>query len=339
MLRRWLSGGGIWRARDIHRAAALYLSPRSVAMARGSRRGDRFVLDLRADAIPQLADAGAMMREQGRQLELGSVPCNVVLAPALYSLSLVERPDVPRDELKEAVRWRLQDTVDFPVEQAAIDVFELPQSASRDRAMVFVVALQRDALKRMLDIVHGAGINAVSVDVTELALRNVAHGLYPEPDRSVALLRLTAGSGVINVSRSDELFLSRRISGIPAELSQDAWEGFSDRLLLQVQRSIDYYESAMGQPPCNALIVSTTEGWQDKVCEYLNEMLPVAVRSLRDELSALYDITLHNPEPQVIDWNDPTTAQRNALTAALPAMGGLLRTLHERSDDAVEAAA
>lgn len=339
MLRRWLPGRGKWRVRDDHPAAAVYLSPRSVAIARGSRNGERFALDLRADAIAQLADAGVTLREQSRGLGLGSVPCNVVLAPALYSLSLVERPDVPGDELKEAVRWRLQDTLDFPVEQAAIDVFELPQSASRDRAMVFVVALQRDALKRMLDIVHGAGINAVSVDVTELALRNVAHGLYPEPDRSMALLRLTAGSGVINVSRSDELFLSRRISGIPAELSQDAWDGFSDRLLLQVQRSIDYYESAMGQPPCNALIVSTTEGWQDKVCEHLNDMLPLAVRSLRDELSALYDITLHNPEPQLIDWSDPTTAQRNALTAALPAMGGLLRTLRDGAGESVEAAA
>lgn len=339
MLSRWLAGAMRWRTYKDSPAAAVYLSPRSVAIARGQRAAGRYALDMRADAVDQLAQAGAALREQARCLNLGDVPCNVVLAPALYSLSLVECPQVPQEERKEAVRWRLQDNLDFPVEQAAIDIFELPQSASRDRPMVFVAALHRDALKRLLDIVHGAGINAASVDITELALRNVACGLHPEADRSVAMLRLTAGSGVINVSRGEELFLSRRISGIPAELSPDAWETFNERLLLQVQRSIDYYESAMGQPPCNALIVATTEGWQDRVRDYLDGMLPLAVRSLREELGSLYDVVLHNPEPSSIDWQAPTTAERDALTAALPAMGGLLRTLHERGAHDVEDAA
>ena len=110
-------------------------------------------------------------------------------------------------------------------------------------------------------------------------MRNTVHGLYSEPDRSLGLLRLTSSGGVINVSRGEDLFLSSRVSGVPAEFDEAAWEQFRDQLLLQVQRSIDYYESAMSQPPCSALIVATTHGWQDHVCGHLGEMLPFPIRS------------------------------------------------------------
>jgi MSHA biogenesis protein MshI len=339
MLSRWLSGWPNWRVRPDRPAAAVYFSPRSVAVARGTRQGDRYALDLRADPIAQISDAATRLREQSRDLGLANTTCNLVLAPELYTVCLVERPPVPDEELKEAVRWRLQDNLDFPPDQAAIDVFPLPESASRERSMVFVVALHMEMLKRLLDKVYAAGIEVGSVDVSELALRNIAHGLYPEPERSVALLRLTAASGVINISRGEDLFLSRRVSGIPAELSESAWEPFNDRLLLQVQRSIDYYESAMGQPPCNALIVATTQGWQDKVCEYLSEMLPLSVRSIKDELRNLFDICLHNPQPVNIDWDSPTPDQRTAITAALPALGGLMRSIREQNPQQTKAAA
>lgn len=336
MLRRWLSRWGDNRGSGNRPAVSIYVSPRSVSVARGRPDGERIAVDMRADALAQADDLAATLSDQSRHLGLGRESCNLVLAPELYSLTLIERPAVPDEELRDAVRWRLQDTLDYPPEQAVVDAFPLPQSASRERAMVFVAAIRRDALARIVERTHLAGLQIASVDISELALRNLSQWLYPEPDWSVALLRLTAASGIINVARGEELFLSRRISGMPADLSESAWSEFDDRLLLQVQRSIDYYESAMGQPPCKALIVATTEGWQDKVCGYLGEMLPLPIRPFKDEVGALFDLTLHNPEPQQVDWNQPTAAQRNALTAAMPALGGLLRMV---DGAALEAAA
>ena len=120
--------------------------------------------------------------------------------------------------------------------------------------------------------------------------------------------------------------MSRRL---PLEFDESVWDGFKERLLLQVQRSIDYYESAMSQPPCNGCLVATTHGWQDHVCEYLGEMLPVPIRPIRSELRTLYDICLHNPEPKHVDWDDMPAAERNAVAAALPALGGLLRRIRD----------
>ena len=95
----------------------------------------------------------------------------------------------------------------------------------------------------------------------------------------------------------------------------------------------------MSQPPCNGLLVATTHGWQDRVCEYLGDMMPVPVRPLKDELRALFDISLHNPEPVNLDWDNLLSSQRNALAATLPALGGVLRNLAAVDDTAQEIAA
>ena len=308
-------------------------------MATATQSAERCLLNLRADPINHLSELVSTLQTQIQAIGLKGSAGNLVLAPELYSLSLIEKPPVADDELKDAVRWRMKENLEYPVEEAVLDVFEMPESALRDRPMVFVVAIQTQSLKTLLDKVYAAGAEVSSVDISELALRNVVHGLYPDADHGVGLLRMTGSSSVINISRGEELFLSRRVSGIPERIDDASWDEVRERLLLQVQRSIDYYESAMAQPPCNGLLVATTHGWQDRVCEYLGEMMPVPVRSLKDELRVLFDICLHNPEPENLDWDNLRSSQRNALAATLPALGGVLRHISDASESGQKVAA
>ena len=74
-----------------------------------------------------------------------------------------------------------------------------------------------------------------------------------------------------------------------------------------MQRSIDYYESAMSQPPVNGCMVATTHGWQDRICDYLSEMMPVPIRPVRAELRTLFDLCLFNPDAEKVDWDDVTS--------------------------------
>jgi hypothetical protein len=153
--------------------------------------------------------------------------------------------------------------------------------------------------------------------------------VHPSPEHGIGLLRVTASSGLVNLTRGDELFLSRRISGVPRALEGSAWENFKDGLLLQVQRSIDYYESGLSQPAATALLVAATHGWQDRIVAHLESMLPLPVRSLGRVLAEELEIELFNPEPTILSGDSLTDAQIQALAAAMPAIGGLLRVMHE----------
>ncbi len=326
--------GGQKPAAPAGQRLAIYVSGTVVALAHGDFRQTSRV-NMRADPMSQLTEVKNILKQQVASLGVSghgvAKACNLVLAPEMYNLSLVDRPEVPDEDLREAVRWLLQDQVDYPMEDASLDVFELPRSASRERPMVFAVSMQGDFLRSLVREIDAAGLTVASVDVTELAVRNLVWRQFPHPDQSVAMLRLTANSGLMSISRGDELYLARRISGVPEKFAEPTWESFRERLLLQVQRSIDYYESAMNQPHCNMLVVACTDDWSERVTSYLAEMLPIPIRTISEMLAGELDLTLYNPEPQAVDWTQLESAQANALAAGLPALGGVLRDEIERS--------
>ena len=335
-LRNRFAGGGT-------PTVAVYLSRSALASAvlAAEQDSDATPLPLNMQAAPlaQWSELPSTLSQQLANLNVTErCQLNLVLAPELYHLLLVERPEVADEEVTQAVRWTLGEQVDYPIEQATIDTFSLPASAGRDKAMVFVVVIRTDLLRQILDLFGEVRMVPTTIDVAELALRNLAWQCYPGADQSVGVLRLTSNSGLINISRGDELYLSRRISGMPGLFSEAVWAEFKERLLLQVQRSIDYYESAMGQPHCNMLMVTCTDGWTERVCAYLGEMLPMPIRDAREMLQHELALRMFNPEPQAVDWADMSDAQANAIAAALPALGGVLRGAIDRQHERRSAA-
>lgn len=309
-------------------SAGLYLSGSSVALA--VRHPD--AEHIRCAAVPVAsADAcGEAAHELGKRLGAHGAQATIVLAPEAYQLVLIEQPEVAASELRDAVRWRIQEYIDFPAENAVVEVFPFPESAGRGRVpMIFVAAIPRPRLEWALATARAGGFAPSAIDITELALRNVAMRAYPSPEHGIGLLRITASSGLVNVTRADELFLSRRISGVPKSLEGAAWDQFKDALLLQVQRSIDYYESALGQPAATALLIAATHGWQERIIEHLEAMLPLPVRPLSGVLVEELGVELFNPHPELLSADSLTDVHRQALAAALPAVGGLLRAQAE----------
>lgn len=319
---------GELEASSLDAQVCVYASGRGVACAHGCFK-EHLNVSLRSDPIAHLTDLHDVLAEQVNTLGIARRPesaaVNLVLAPELYSVSLVDRPDVEDEDLNEAVRWIIQDQVDYPMENATLDVFDLPRSASRERPMVFVVSVKTDLLRTLVSEVNATGLKVASIDASELSLRNLAWQCFPQADQNIAVLRLTSNSGVVNISRADELYLARRVSGVPEQFSESTWEDYRERMVLQVQRSIDYYESAMNQPHCNMLLVACTHDWSAQVTEYLTEMLPIPVRSVSEVLAHEMDLTLYNPDAQIVDWENISTEQGNALAAGLPAIGGVLR--------------
>ena len=307
------------------RLCCVYLSRDTVAVAVADcSAGVR--ADLSVTRISDLAEVKKVLHELLRALGALNLPCNLVLAPDLYALQLLERPDVPEAEMKEAVRWKLKDQVEFSIEDAFVDAFSMPVGATRHQHMVYGVAIAGDLLKRVVECVTDAGLGPLeSIDISELALRNLSWRCFPMADQSVGLLRLTGTSGLVNISRGEDLYLSRRISGVPDAFSESAWQEFHEHLLLQVQRSLDYYQSAMGQPACDMLMVASSRDWTQKVADFLSESLSMPVRTVHEAMTEEFSLRLFDPGAKSILWTALSTAQVDQMALCLPALGGALR--------------
>jgi MSHA biogenesis protein MshI len=238
-----------------------------IALAVTRRDGAGPVLE-RCELLPldpaSGADAPALAVQAAA---LPRMPVSTVLMPDEYQLALIEAPEVPPAELRAAMRWRLKDTIDFKVEEAVIDVFDVPeQNRGSHGRMMYAVAARRSAVDRYASALAGMPSFDV-IDVPELCLRNLA-ALLPAAAAGVALLHLGETRASIVLVRGKTFYLSRqmdlaRAAGAerigPAGARAEREEGGridAGAVVLELQRSLDYYERHFDQPPITRIALS-----------------------------------------------------------------------------------
>ena len=219
-----------------------------------------------------------VMARAAADYDLSRSRCTTVLDVNEYSLLLTEAPDVPPDELRAAIRWRIKDLIDFHINDATLDVFDLPgeKAAGRARSM-YAVAARSSAIQKRADMMNTAGINLDIIDIPEMAQRNLA-ALLPEDAKGVVLLSFTPGGGLITISKQSEIYLSRSIDiGLDMMASfPDAHELF-DRIALEVQRSLDYYDSHFRQAPIGMIALAPMPHEVPGLVDYLRANLNAEV--------------------------------------------------------------
>lgn len=231
-----------------------------------------------------------------------------VLDPSGYRLLLVETPDVPPDELRAAVRWRIKDLIDFHIDDAVVDVFEMPAQArgGRNRTL-YAVTAKTETVKQQIDLVESAGLTLDVVDIPELSLRNVA-ALLETADRGAALLYLAERRSTLLLVRQGVLYLARHVETGTASLAE-AGELRGDLvagLALEVRRSLDYFESHYEQ---TGITQVHTSGLDADDREHLARDLALAVNDI--DLERLVDTEL--------------TLGSDVVRRCLPAIGAALR--------------
>lgn len=228
------------------------------------------------------------------KLGLQAVPCNLVMSPSSYQMILGEAPKVPAEELVEALRWRVKDLVQFPIGEAVMDAILLPEDSARGaNRMAYAVVSQRKQIETLVAYARAANINLQSIDIAELALRNLVETCC-DSKRGVALVKLAQGSGQLQIYRAGNLYLSRQFSiAYNAGLLDDIPE---EALVLDLQRSLDYFERQMRQVPPSHVFVCGENVTADKITPSMKAALPVALDTLDLSLGLDFDdgVALHS---------------------------------------------
>lgn len=287
-----------------------------------------------ADARPRLtlcefhpaaaAERAAVLTSLARKHRLRAANCTSLMEVGHASLLLAEAPAVDPAELKEAMRWRIKDFIDFQVDDAVIDVFDIESQRGRTN-LVYVVVARISTVREHIDLLERAGVNLTIIDIAELAQRNIA-ALLPEDQNGVALLHLTSRGGLLTLTRQGSLLLARSLefgtdrlaAAIPAATEGESaveddvaptLRHLMDTIVLEIQRSLDYCEIHFGLPPISGLVIAPLAQPVPGLAGYLGGNLGLPVRTL--DLNA------------VLDCQQNLSDELQAL--CLPAIGAALR--------------
>jgi MSHA biogenesis protein MshI len=284
-----------------------------IAAASVARGAARPVVQ-RAQFFPGAPDTQALDRA-GKELRANGYRITTLLGPGEYQMLTIDAPNVPADELKTAVRWRLKDMLDFPVNDATIDVLDIPadgNAAVRPQRTLFVVAARNAMVAARQKLFGDAKVGLSVIDIPEMAQRNIAALLEPE-GRGLAMLTLGEDGGLLTVTCGGELYLSRRIDMALASLTDADHERRNqafDRITLELQRSLDNFERQFSFVSVSRLVIGPSEA--TALREYLSRNLYMPVDTL--DLGTLFDFS-YTPELQ----------QRAAQQRFLLPLGAALR--------------
>jgi len=136
------------------------------------------------------------------ELRLKHANCTTLLPERDYNLLLTEMPKVSEDELLTALRWQVKDLLQHPVEETTFETFPAPTTADISTPeSTYVLAAPNQAIQTHVDLLTDAGINLQTIDIQEMALRNIIM-LSQDADQVAALLWLNADKGQLMIVRN-----------------------------------------------------------------------------------------------------------------------------------------
>ncbi len=288
-----------------------------------SKRGIHIVQISHAGIRPQvskclfypLGEVNASTLEKAcKDAQIGQMPVTTLLAADEYQLLMVDAPNVPVNELKTAIRWKIKDAINCHIDDATVDVLLIPTNkygGERPQSL-YAVASSNETLRKRIAPFEKAKLDLNVIDIPEMAQRNIA-ALYEDEGRGLALLSFSDEGGLLTITGDGEMFLARRIDITLGQL-QDADEGlrqqFIDRVELEVQRSLDYFDRQFHHIPVSRMLVAAPQALGLE--GILSSALDLPVEKL--DLALGLDIA-----------RIPELADGEFACHALPALGAALR--------------
>lgn len=205
--------------------------------------------------------------QESLQLALRSVSpgstLHLVLSAERYQLVQLDKPALAEHELLQALPWQIKDLVTIAPEDMVLDYIDLPGNSQQTK--INVVVCSYAWLKQLTAVVDAAGLSVSSIQPEEWLL---SHILPVSAQATMLVVHQPEQEMLIQIIRDGQLYFSRRTRGfshLHLNSETELREGTLERLLLELQRSMDYFESQLKQPPVRDIRVLMAQ--TELVCE------------------------------------------------------------------------
>ena len=281
------------RKRPEHSRVGIDLQDDGVVVAVARQAGKSPISRLSCEFLPCDDPAGlaAVVEKTVHKYDLRGQPTVLVLPHNEYSLLQTSTPALGHDEMRAAAGWKIGELIDYPVAEAVVDVFEYPESGQRgNERMLYVVATRATGIQSHVDRMRQSELKLNAIDIPELAIRNVVTHL-PENEQGVVVLSLAERSGLLVVIKQSEVYLARRLELGFDDLMLGDQHMFDD-LVLQLQRSLDFFESHFAQALPAKVLIFPPDKVSGELIMHVNSHLKLDVEPLILEQLPDYSINI-----------------------------------------------
>src|SRR5512141_1146945 len=154
-----------------------------------------------------LTEISASSLERARkEAQLDEAEFTTLLSADEYQMQMVDAPNVPVAELKTAIRWKIKDTLSYHVDDATVDVLQIPSNKyGSDRPQsLYAISASNETIRKRIELFEKAKVDLSVIDIPEMAQRNIA-ALFETEGRGLAMLTFGDEGGLFTITCDGEL--------------------------------------------------------------------------------------------------------------------------------------
>lgn len=270
----------LWRAKHNNRLVLTYaLASNSVSLAVAefadgqlSHTPALIVSDYAEVAGGNFTLAITQLTEKYARYTKGNPSIVLVLAPSLYQSVQLERPNLPPEEISQALRYNLRDLVSLQPTDIIADYYDAPvQLPGQDK--INAIVADRKVLEPVLAALHEVSEHILGIVAEEQAIAPMFQHLS---EATVVAYQRGQEPALLQVYLNGNLQVNRVVRNLE-QLSQLAADeidlGGASPLSVEAQRSADYFERQLRQRPVRnvalAIGVKHRSGVQNQLAEDL----------------------------------------------------------------------
>ncbi|WP_404408925.1 hypothetical protein LG272_00545 [Pseudidiomarina marina] len=201
----------------------------------------------------------------------------VVLGPSLYQSVQLERPNLPAEEITQALRYNLRDLVTLPPADIIADYYDAPvQLAGQDK--INAIVADRKVLEPVLHELHQISDNIAGIVSEEQA---IAQLFAEQVEPAVLAYQHDLEPALLQVYQQGRLQVNRVVRSLEqlSQLTSDEIKlGGAAPLSVEVQRSADYFERQLRQRPIREVIIAIGTKNRQGITQQLDEDLGLTSR-------------------------------------------------------------
>ena len=220
-----------------------------------------------------LQDWQSSLKSFVEEQHLQNTKTTLVFATKKYKLVQTDKPAVPEEELAQALQWSAKDLL-MTQDEVVMDYFDLP-AQTMGANKVNVVAIPKAELFDVCQGVLEAGLFIEGVTVEELATCEL---LPLNQDGYVTVFQAPGAEVCLNIVKAGKLYFSRRIKGyeqISSFTEMELQMGVSETLSVELQRSMDFFESQLRQAPVKKIYLNLDTKHQEVLARLITDAMQV----------------------------------------------------------------
>ena len=193
---------------------------------------------------------------------------------------VVRELELPRiedeKELAAAVRFKAEEAIPMPIDEAVIDFQVTGRGTSLDgnaTKQIMLVAARESMVQQLVDAARGAGLKPEGIDLDAFALVRLLGDPEDSGDRARVYCHL-AGVTNVAIGVAASCVFARTLPALPP---RESVEEFAGELAEQVRPSIDYYTGQPGARMVSDVLLSGPAAVAEGMADALGTLLGIPV--------------------------------------------------------------